>query len=280
MLRKHFLHKLTFICGTATYLICINIVGWFSGVYEDIVLYTTLGILTILLVRHAKEVEEIHKNQKRLMLDISHHFQTPLAVFQTRLEQFRTGEPDDGHISALEDSLEELSLFIAEFLHLARLEYTPEYPHTSFDFSRMSTEILEEVGIITENTGIRLTGTVEPNIHILGDPVKLRGAVLELMNNATKYVRSGVVPHILLSVYTEKGSAVVSVEDNGMGIASADVPHIFERFWRAKGAEHRAGSGLGLALAKHIVERHKGTLTATSARGVGTIFTVRLPRIM
>ena len=93
-------------------------------------------------------------------------------------------------------------------------------------------------------------------------------------------MRPGAEQRISVCVYEEKENVVFLIEDNGIGIAAADLPHIFERFWRAKNSGGRSGSGLGLAIARHIVQRHKGTLTVASTEGAGTKFVMRLPRIM
>jgi len=98
-----------------------------------------------------------------------------------------------------------------------------------------------------------------------------------LLTNAIRYTdRAG---HVLVSVHAPAGEAILTVRDNGVGIASTDVPHVFDRFWRADPARQRAtgGSGLGLTIAHRIVTDHRGRIEVASLRHMGTAFTVRLP---
>ena len=108
------------------------------------------------------------------------------------------------------------------------------------------------------------------------DPDVLRRALLILMDNAAKYTPEG--GSIEAGLDTRDGQAVAYVSDTGIGIASADLPHIFDRFWRADKARSReqGGAGLGLSIAKWIVDMHGGTLAVRSEPGKGSVFEVRL----
>jgi len=114
-------------------------------------------------------------------------------------------------------------------------------------------------------------------VPIEADSNALRRALLILIDNAVKYTpRGGTVK---VNLETNKGFAVVSVSDTGIGIAKADVPHIFDRFWRADKARSReeGGAGLGLSIAKWIVEMHRGSIEVDSDLGKGSTFHVRVP---
>jgi signal transduction histidine kinase len=104
--------------------------------------------------------------------------------------------------------------------------------------------------------------------------------LLNLVTNAIKYTPKGGT--IDLSLADQDGAVSITVRDTGIGIAPGDLPHIFERFWRADPARSRTGArpgtGLGLAITKWIAEAHGGSITVQSRPGRGTIFTVRLPR--
>jgi signal transduction histidine kinase len=104
--------------------------------------------------------------------------------------------------------------------------------------------------------------------------------LLNMVTNAIKYTPSG--GKVALSLELDEESVTFTVRDSGIGIAAGDLPHIFERFWRADPARSRTGArpgtGLGLAITKWIAEAHGGTITVQSRPGRGSIFTVRLPR--
>ena len=115
------------------------------------------------------------------------------------------------------------------------------------------------------------------------DPVRVARVLANLVGNAIKYSPGG--GEVRVSVVREPGPggdwAVVSVSDHGLGIPEADLPHIFERFQRASNVAGRiAGTGIGLAISRRIVERHGGTIDVRSEEGVGTTFTVKLPTVV
>jgi two-component system sensor histidine kinase BaeS len=112
---------------------------------------------------------------------------------------------------------------------------------------------------------------------VTGDPDRLRQVLGNLVRNALSATPSG--GSIAIRVGAAEGRAVVEVADTGRGIAAADLPHVFDRFWRADAARTRStgGSGLGLAIAHEIVAAHDGTIAVASTEGVGTTVTVRLP---
>ena len=272
------LNRLPYVFAIAAYLVLINLLGWFSDEYQDMILYTTLGTFTVLLIKRGEQLQKLQENQKRMLLDISHTLQTPLAVFQTRLELLKNTVLDDTAIDTLEHSLNDLSQFINDLLRLARLEHSPEGPHTPLNFSALIEDVFEEIQPIASNLGVTTENKIGTGIYVQGDSAKLREAIRNLVSNALKYTpqENG---KISFSLRRKDMFAVFALKDSGVGISREDLPHIFERFWRAKNSEHVPGSGLGLALAKHIIERHNGTLTAKSGRGQGSTFEIRLPFI-
>jgi len=278
-IQRQSIHNLYFVWAAGVYLIFINIVGWFSDEYQDILLYTTLGIFTVLLIKRSRELERLQENQKQMLLDISHALQTPLAIFQAKLESVKDTVLGAATVLSLESSLSELSVFVSDLLRLSRLENSAECIHTPFNLSSTMEALLEEIRIIGTGDAIHVDSVITPSVTISGDPTKIREVVRGLTSNSIKHMRPEGEKRITFSLTKDGSWALLTIEDNGVGIGESDLPHIFERFWRAKGAEHRPGSGLGLALAKHIVERHGGTLTAKSRLGVGTTLTVRVPCI-
>ena len=111
--------------------------------------------------------------------------------------------------------------------------------------------------------------------EIFGDEESLEKMVLIFLDNAVKYTPQG--GKVWLKSRQEKGKIVLEIKDTGIGISKTDLPHIFERFYRADKARVKGGFGLGLALAKRIIELHHGSVKVTSQVGKGTKFTIRLP---
>lgn len=110
-----------------------------------------------------------------------------------------------------------------------------------------------------------------------GDPARLKQVLIQLLDNAVKYTPAG--GKIAISVDQIKDKAVLKVADNGIGIPKTHLPHIFERFYRVDVSRERevGGHGLGLSIARFIVEQHGGTISAASEQGTGSVFTIQLP---
>ncbi|MEP7324926.1 MAG: HAMP domain-containing sensor histidine kinase, partial [Gemmatimonadota bacterium] len=142
-------------------------------------------------------------------------------------------------------------------------------------------EAVETAGILGEGAGITVNSTLPENPVLLAvDAGRIRQLLLNLVTNAIKYNEAGGTVTLELG---DQGAAVVfTVRDSGFGIAAGDLPHVFDRFWRADLARSRtnqhSGFGLGLAISRWIVEAHGGTISVLSRPGRGTVFTVVLPR--
>jgi signal transduction histidine kinase len=121
-------------------------------------------------------------------------------------------------------------------------------------------------------------GPAQPAM-VLGDKLRLRQVINNLISNAIKYTPAG--GEIGATVQVKDGLALLSVEDNGIGIPPADLPYIFDKFYRVEAQETAdiQGTGLGLAICKSVVEKHGGRIWAESERGKGSIFRVALPRL-
>jgi signal transduction histidine kinase len=148
------------------------------------------------------------------------------------------------------------------------------------DLRELLGDVAETAGMLGEGVGIAVTSTMpDLPVPLAVDRHRIRELLLNLVTNAIKYTPQGGTIDLILA---EQDDAVsFTVRDTGIGIAPGDLPHIFERFWRADPARSRTGdrpgTGLGLAITKWIAEAHGGSITVQSRPGRGTIFTVRLP---
>jgi signal transduction histidine kinase len=135
--------------------------------------------------------------------------------------------------------------------------------------------------MLGESVGVAEVHTLpDAPVRLAVDPHRIREMLLNIVTNAIKYTPQGGT--VALSLEEDEEAIIFSVRDTGIGIAPGDLPHIFERFWRADPARSRTGDrpgvGLGLAISKWIVEAHGGTITVQSRPGRGSAFTVRLPK--
>ena len=144
-------------------------------------------------------------------------------------------------------------------------------------------DVVETAGMLGEGVGISVTSTMpDQPVRLAVDRQRIREMLLNLVTNAIKYTPTGGTIDVSPG-RAGNGAVSLTVRDTGIGIAPGDLPHIFERFWRADPARSRTGerpgTGLGLAITKWIAEAHGGSITVQSRPGRGTIFTVHLPRV-
>jgi signal transduction histidine kinase len=183
--------------------------------------------------------------------------------------------------SLLHSNLEELAKLTQlsnGLLQLAQIENL-DLSFEPVDLQSLITTAVSRVQPLANKKQIALTSTVPENSKINAEPSSLSEALIILLDNAIKY--SPEQAKVAIAVKNETRTVVLTVKDSGMGIKASELPHIFDRFYRADSARTKSASngyGIGLAIAKNIIEQHRGTITAKSAPDVGTTFTIRLPK--
>ena len=221
---------------------------------------------------------------RRFTADASHELKTPLTVMRADVEramQVPSGSPDQ--LVALEEALAEsarMADLVESLLTLARAdEGRFEVHREPVLLEGLLHDVAETAHILGEAAGLVVSTPVVEEALVMGDRVRLRQLLLNLVTNAIKYSSPGGEVEISLSRRVE--GVTISVRDTGIGISAADLPYVFERFWRADRARSRAsergGFGLGLAIARWIAQAHGGSLSVTSRLGRGSTFTVLLP---
>ncbi len=227
-------------------------------------------------------MHESYRQQIRFVSDASHELRTPISVIRGYGDMLdRWGKEDPKvlgeSIAAIRSEADNMQQLVEQLLFLARGDAGRNQPKLKpMDLSKLMREVYEEYAMIDKNHGWRLQA--DEVVPAVGDPAQLKQAVRILCDNAAKYSALGA-PITLRSFVDEQGVPCFAVQDNGTGIAPADIPHIFERFYRADPARARntGGTGLGLSIAKWIVDRHKGYFQVISREGVGTRMVVCLP---
>jgi len=138
---------------------------------------------------------------------------------------------------------------------------------------------VDTLAALMESRDLTLAVDVAEGVFVNGDADRLQQALSNLLSNAARYTPSG--GRITVRVAAEGDQAVAEVSDTGIGISESDLTHVFSRFWRADAARESTtgGLGIGLAVTKEIVDRHKGSIGVESTLGAGTRFTIRLPRL-
>ncbi|BDI30373.1 two-component sensor histidine kinase [Capsulimonas corticalis] len=252
-------------------------------------LVATLNRMTIRLHKAFEAKQRFAEAQQRFAADASHELRTPLTVLRGEMElTLSRPRAEEEYIATLGSALEEIQQMthIVESLSfLARTDtghIENEGARVPVDLQSLCERTSAHFEREAEAHGVTVSFLPSPEpVRVTGDPVQLRQLLDNLVDNAVKYSRSGDL--VTISVSGERApsdgaaEAVITVSDMGIGIAPEDLPHIFDRFWRADSARSAPGSGLGLAICARIAEAHGGRLAVQSELGSGTQITLRIP---
>jgi two-component system sensor histidine kinase MprB len=227
-------------------------------------------------------VAESQERQRRLVADAGHELRTPLTSLRTNLELLAASDRPEAPSLSDKDrkeisddvraQVEELSTLVGDIVELAR-EDAPQVVHEPVELSEVVERALARAG--RRAPEVRFAVDLAP-WSMLGDANALERAVLNLLDNAVKWSPAAATVTVRLAP-TDQGTAVVEVADAGPGIAEADLPYIFERFYRSPAARTLPGSGLGLAIVAQVAARHGGTVRAGRSPAGGTLMTLELP---
>lgn len=235
------------------------------------------------VMRSLQKEKEVNEMKSRFITTASHEFRTPLGTILSSVSLIAryTTEADNEkrkkHIERIKAAVTNLTEILNDFLSIEKLEEgivrcKPEV----VDFKKLLSEIVDDMRNISKKDQV-ITVDFEGTPFVMVDPQLMKNAVMNLVSNAIKYSEEG--GKINITVNTEREHMTLDVADNGMGIPEDDVPHIFERFYRAKNSGNIQGTGLGLNIVKKYIELMGGTITCLSKFGEGTTFSVEIPLI-
>jgi signal transduction histidine kinase len=239
----------------------------------------SIGVGFVYAGRALVPIRDALRRQREFAADASHELRTPLAVIRASVELLE--RHPDARVDQVGDALvdlraevDHLTALVGDLLLLARTDSgVLELEPVPMDLTAVAEEAVAAATPLAAQRSVRVVLDPVP-VPMTGDPLRLRQLVTILVDNAVAHSPAGRV--VTVRTRMAGGWAQLEVDDEGAGIRPEDLPHLFDRFYRAPGAP-TGGTGLGLAIAAWIVERHGGTIGATDRPGGGARFTARLP---
>ena len=250
--------------------------------------------LRLLLAQDVTQLKKMERMRKDFVANVSHELRTPLTVLKGYLETLQ--DMDDGESPLLTTSFQQMQgqtdrmqHLVDDLLLLTRLE-TKQKKTECVNIPALLSQICREAGALhgkasapapclhpIDKVSARIELTLETDVHIVGEEQELRSAFTNLLGNALKYSPEDSVVKVRWYLFND--SIVLDVEDQGEGIATADIPRVTERFYRSEVKRNKkvGGTGLGLAIVKHVLMRHDAKLNIVSELGKGSRFSCYFP---
>lgn len=269
-----------------------DVTAMYNGLEKATSALAALGVIAIIFAAAIgyvlsggamQPIREAYERQRQFAADASHELRTPLAVVLASADLLRSDPAITSPflkqvIEDVRDEVKKMTKLVSDLLTVARTDGKAlQLKPVRMDIAAVARQTVRMMRAFAEKKDIAIKEMLPSHMEIYADEQKIRQLILILIDNAVKYTLDH--GHIMVSiVLSENGRIHLSVADSGIGIAAEDQGRIFDRFYRVDKARSRrmGGNGLGLAIAREIVEAHHGTITLESEVGKGTIFHVYL----
>ncbi|NNN29913.1 HAMP domain-containing histidine kinase [Streptomyces sp. S3(2020)] len=240
------------------------------------------GILAAAFNDLTERRERLEAQRKAMVSDIAHELRSPLTNIRGWLEVTKDGvvAPDPELLGSLHEEALVLQRVIDDLQDLAAADAgTLRLHREPVRVDELFGQVAAAYRVAADTAGVALRTETDGTPWLDADPVRMRQVLGNLVSNALRHTPADGT--VTLAARCEGDDVVVEVADTGSGIAADDLPHVFDRFWRAEKSRSRrtGGSGLGLPIVRHLVAAHGGTAQATSEPGAGSVFTLRVPAL-
>lgn len=240
--------------------------------------YTEINELANVLNHTTKELSKTDELRRDLIANVSHDLRTPLTIIKSYAEMIRDISGDnpvkrEAHTQVIVDESDRLSVLVNDMLDLSKMEAGTVAPKLeSFKFTKTVEHIIKSFEVLEENEGYQFEVQLGQNLSAFADEQKISQVVYNLIHNAINYTGEDKLVRVSLEDLDDK--VRFSVSDTGKGIASEDIPRVWERYYRSSQKHRRTdyGSGIGLSIVKSILEMHKAQYGVNSKLGMGTTF--------
>lgn len=225
-------------------------------------------------------LESSFEKEQQFTSDASHELRTPMSVIMSQceysLEKERTIEDYETALSVIQRQARKMSGLINDMLDFTRLNMKiDKYPLVGFDLSESVTSLCADMALIAENNIELSYNKIEKGIIYIGNKSLLSRALTNLITNAYRYGKDN--GHIVVSMHKTEASVIISVQDDGIGIAEEEQEKVFRRFYQGDNSRGGIGAGLGLSMVEEIVRFHGGQVLLESITNIGSTFTIILP---
>jgi two-component system phosphate regulon sensor histidine kinase PhoR len=236
----------------------------------------------LLLFQDLTEARNLQTMRKELIGNISHDLRTPITGIKAMAETLRNGalydkEAAKDFLARIETEADRMTQMVSELTELSRIETgKAELRIEPVNLNLLIKEVIDQLTPLAERQQVTISTNLAVSLpEVQVDPDRIRHTIINLVHNAIKFNKAG--GGVVLSTMADNNAATVQISDTGIGISKEDLPHIFERFYKADRSRSKGGSGLGLAIARHTIQAHEGKIWATSEPGKGSIFSFSLP---
>ena len=239
----------------------------------------------IILIQDITERQKLENMQTDFVANVSHELKTPLTTVKSYAETLLDGAIDDrdtaiSFLNIIDTEADRMNRLVKDLLQLSRIDHQRErWSMKESNITALLKSVIPKIELSARQKQQHLNVLFDEDAKILVniDKDRIEQVILNILSNAIKYTNEG--GRIDIDVLEGGGNVKIIVSDNGIGISEADIPRVFERFYRVDKARSRAmgGTGLGLSIAKQIVEEHHGTIAIESQEGKGTKVTISLP---
>jgi signal transduction histidine kinase len=240
-----------------------------------------VGRLAVAFNRMSAELEQVEQSRRDLVANVSHELKTPIAAIRAHLENLLDGveRPDPQTLEVMLTQSERLGRLVEQLLDLSRLE-SGEVPlhREDVQLAPLVSQVVSEIEVSSTGREVRLARELPEDLPMVdADRERVHQVLFNLVDNAVRFSPEG--GEVTIAAHRHNGTIEVSVADTGLGISSEHLPRLFERFYRVDTARARedGGTGIGLAIARSVVEAHGGHIRAESEPGKGSVFTFDLP---
>jgi len=236
----------------------------------------------LLLFQDLTELRNLQTMRRELIGNISHELRTPLAGIKAMVETLGGGAIDDKEaardfLTRIDSEVARLTQLVAELTELSRIETgKAELKKERLDLNQLVDDVIAQLNPQVERQKLSISREFSTDLpSVPADKDRIRQVITNLVHNAVKFTPPGGM--IKITTKNIEGAVVVDIDDTGIGISKEDLPHVFERFYKGDRARSGEGTGMGLAIAKHVIEAHRGNIWVQSKEGKGSTFSFSLP---